>query len=99
MKMKYKEEEETVEDVLKNFARFTKFINEKETKKFIKKWHNKHDYKKVGLIELLFSLWNSSSTENKEEIFKKAEEILEKLKGTGGVFSFLNKLKLKSDEL
>lgn len=88
-------EEERVREETVNYANFMK---QPETKEFLEKWKKK--YKKVGVTELLFRLWVlSGSSKNSKTLLKEASEILEKLKGEGGWFSFLSELKLIPEKI
>lgn len=94
-RMKFEnEDEKPVEEIVSDFANFVK---NKETKEFIEKWNKK--YKKVGIIELLFIVWNSSSNKGNKSVLNKANEILEKLGGEGEWFSFLSELKLVPERM
>lgn len=100
MKMNYgemKEEEEgRIEEVVTDYA---KFMKERETREFLENWKKK-GYKKVGITELLFRMWLlSGSKKSSKFLLKDAAEILEKLKGEGGWFSFLSELKLTPEKL
>ncbi len=100
MKIKYgemkEEEEEHIEQVVTDYA---KFIRERETKEFLEKWKKK-GFKKVGITELLFRMWLfSGSKKGSKMLLKDAAEILEKLKGEGNWFSFLGELKMVPEGL
>ena len=90
------ESEKPIEQVVTDFAKFTK---EKETREFIGKWNAK-GYKKVGIAELLFKVWLlSGSKKNSRALLRDASELLEKLKGEGGWFSFLGDMKLTAEKI
>lgn len=90
------EAEKPIEEIVENFANFVKT---RETKEFIEKWSKKKKYKKVGITELLFIVWNSTSNKGGKSVLKKAGEILEKLGGEGEWFSFLSGLKLMPERM
>ena len=97
LKMKFEgEEEKPVQDVVTDFSNFVK---SRETKEFLKKWSEKKKYKKVGMTELLFIVWYSKSNKSSKAVLAKAGEILEKLGGEGGWFSFLSGLKLAPEKM
>lgn len=99
MKMKFEggeEEEKPIEQVVTDFA---KFMKDRETKEFMERWKKK-GVKKVGVTELLFKLWLlSGSKKNSKSLLGEASELLEKLKGEGSWFSFMNELKLTPEGL
>ncbi len=98
MKMKFQDEEteRPIEDVVTDYANFMK---ERDTQKFLGDWKKK-GYKKVGVAELLFKLWLlNGSKKNSKSLLKEASELLEKLKGEGEWFSFMNDLKLTPEKL
>ncbi len=98
MKMKFGEgeDEKPIEQVVTDFANFVK---ERETRKFLDDWKKK-SYKKVGVTELLFKLWLlNGSNKSSKSLLKEASELLEKLKGEGSGFSFINELKLTPEKI
>lgn len=93
LKMKFGEEdtEQHIQDVVTDYANFMK---ERSTTEFLNKWKGK-GYKKVGVTELLFKLWLlGGSKKSSKALLSEASELLEKLSGGGGWFSFLGDLKL-----
>ncbi|MFA5049763.1 MAG: hypothetical protein WC501_02030 [Candidatus Micrarchaeia archaeon] len=74
---------------------FDNFIKDAETQKKIREWMNKWNYKKRGLMALLYILW-LQGTSNKN-VLRQASDILSKLKGEDIFAKFLNVLKLKPE--
>lgn len=89
------EAERPIEQVVSDFANFVK---EKETKTFLDSWKAK-GYKKVGVTELLFIIWNTNRGSSTKSMLARAQEVLQKLKGEGSWFSFLGDLKLTPEKL
>ncbi|MFA5077519.1 MAG: hypothetical protein WC488_03775 [Candidatus Micrarchaeia archaeon] len=96
LKFESREEEKPVEEIVTDFA---KFVKTREAKEFTEKWSKKKKYKKVGITELLFIVWNSQGTKGNKAVLRKANEILEKLGGEGEWFSFLSGLKLMPERM
>jgi len=76
---------------------FESFVKSEKVKGKLKEWKSKYNYKKRGMMALLYILWlNNKGSPSK--VLSEAKDILSKLKGKDLFSKFLNVLKLAPEE-